>query len=499
MSILSPHSADAPPPRSPRFGDRSGAWLALLVTVCLMLIAACGTRLPDETIVKAASLGGSTAEVATSPAAAATVDTGAPSVATGAAASGAASATSIDTPAGKPLPGASDAARRSSAATTGTSATPARNSPAAPAATTVPARATLTEVKIGTLGSFSGVLGAVTEGAPKTLSAWAAYTTAHGGLNGHPVKVVVADDQADPATALTMARRLVEVDKVLAFVGNINVFGFDQVEKYAREKNVPLIGGDALLPGWFTSTNTFPVSAPVSMQIIKGLQYLVDKGVRKIGIMYCLEVAALCSYLNDQVAKSEVGKYVSQSYQVSLVAPSYTSQCLRMKADGIDLIYLMMDTAGAARVARDCATQGFTPKTMLLGVDATNELPGIPALADALLPAGTVSPQAHDVPAIEQFRQIMATYAPSAGESGFGALAWAAGELFGVAAKDLSPNPTSAELYEALWKIKDNTLGGLSVPLTFTKGKPASPKPCVFIWGTANGKYTAPLGAKPLC
>ena len=78
-------------------------------------------------------------------------------------------------------------------------------------------------------------------------------------------------------------------------------------------------------------------------------------------------------------------------------------------------------------------------------------------------------------------------------------LTFAAGQLVGFAGKNLSANPTSADFFEGLWKVKNETLGGLTVPLTFAKGKPVEAKQCAFIWGTENGRWSAPRGAQPIC
>jgi branched-chain amino acid transport system substrate-binding protein len=93
----------------------------------------------------------------------------------------------------------------------------------------------------------------------------------------------------------------------------------------------------------------------------------------------------------------------------------------------------------------------------------------------------------------------MKTFAPTVGDSGFGTLGWAAAELFGLAGKNFSDNPTTAEVFAGLYaNVKNETFGGMTVPLTFTKDK-RSAKPCVFIWGVANNKFSAPQGSKPLC
>jgi branched-chain amino acid transport system substrate-binding protein len=407
----------------------------------------------------------------------------------------------------RPAAGANSTATTSTSSGTTGAATPGKggtngvssgSKPAQPAASLGPA--TKSEVRIGQVGAFSGVLGAVTAYAPKTLGAWVAYTNAHGGLNGHPVKLIVGDDQADPATALTLVKRMVESDGVQAFVGNVNIFGFPQIEKYTREKNIPLIGGDSVDPLWATSPNSFPVQAPAIDGLIRGLKTLIDRGGTKIGLLYCLEVAQLCSYANDRIRQSpEVGSKVVQSYQVSIVAPSYTSQCLRMKQAGIDVVWLGLDGAGAARAAQDCANQGFKPKLMLFAIDATKETPSMPALGNALIPGGTFPPNGVEVPAIARYRQIMSQYAPTLGDGGFSSIAWAAGEMLGLAGRNLSENPTSVEFYQALWQVKNETLGGLTVPLTFTKGRAPQAKNCVFLWGITDQKWSAPYGVKPIC
>jgi branched-chain amino acid transport system substrate-binding protein len=383
---------------------------------------------------------------------------------------------------------------------TGAGATTGTSGGKASGAAEAPRTANLSLVKIGTLGVFSGVLGAITEDGPKTLAAWVAYTNASGGLNGHPLKMTVGDDQGDPATALTLARRMVESDKIIAMVGDVNVFGFAQIDKYLTDKKIPMVGGDGVDPGWYTSTNTFPVSAPAATAIVKGLKTFVNQGARKIAMLYCLEVSSLCTYLNDQAKKSpEVGQYIVESYQVSLVAPSYTSQCLRMKQDGIEVVYMLMDTAGAARVVQNCATQGFTPKVMLLGLDATKDMPGIASLSTATVPGATVPPATPGVASLVKYAKVMATYGPNVGQSGIGMMAWASAELLGLVGKDLPAEPTPDSLYAALYRVSNETLGGLITSVSYFKGKPAVVKPCMFLWATKAGRWSAPNGAAPTC
>lgn len=497
---------------APREAKPPARRLALLTAATIVVLAAgtgCGSRASDREIAEAVAVLQSAQAVPVGPSEAGGPVTGGPGSAAGFTTPEAveldeeqpnASSTSSDRPTGTPP---SAAARPAAEPPTpaGTDPDDLRATGVSRSATGPANRpATKSEVRLGQVGSFSGVFGAVTSYSPRVLAAWVAHTNANGGLNGHPVRVIVGDDQGDPATALTLTKRMVQSDKILAMVANINVFGFAQIEKYTREKGVPLIGGDAVDPGWSTSPNSFPVTTSLLNQTIFGLKTMLAQGGTRIGIMYCLEVSALCSYLNEEVRRSpEVGSKVADSYQVSLVAPSYTSQCLRLKQAEVDVLWLALDGPAAARAARDCATQGFAPKIMLLSVDATKETPALPALDGALIPAGVFPTQAKGVPAIERYRQVLATYGPTIGDGGLGALAWAAAELLFAATKDLPDKPTSGDIYRGLWQIKNETLGGLTPPLTFVRNKPPQVKPCVFFWGMENGKWTAPTGATPQC
>jgi hypothetical protein len=77
---------------------------------------------------------------------------------------------------------------------------------------------------------------------------------------------------------------------------------------------------------------------------------------------------------------------------------------------------------------------------------------------------------------------------------------WTGGVLFGAAAANLPAKPTRAGVFSALYSLpKDDTLDGLSPPLNFHKGAPASQVTCFFLGQIESGKLTAPKGATPIC
>jgi branched-chain amino acid transport system substrate-binding protein len=490
--------------------SRLGLCLALLLVTAVT--AGCGSRLDNEAIVNAlaTSLGQSTqapdaplshgmatGQTAPDPAAqtgtAATTTTAAAHGVSTAAASkpGAAAATGQVTSTAK-----SSDVKGAVQAAAGTRAVSSAGSTPSGSATGAATRSTLV---FGNIGHYSGVLGATIDGNKYALGAWAKMQNARGGLDGHPIKLIIADDQADPVTTLTIQKRMVENDHVLAFVGNINVFGLDQSADYGKSQGVPFIGGDGVGARWFTDPSMFPAVGPTTLAIQAGLQYFVNQGIKRLGMAYCLEVAKMCGYLNDTTTKSAVGKYIVDDEQISLVAPSYTSQCLRMQSQKVEAIYLLMDTAGAARFVQNCATQGYRPKIEVLGLDAGPTYPTVDVLAGSFIPGATVPLSETRIPAVAEYRVAMDKYAPGVPDSGCAGLGWASGLLLGRAGAHLPDNPTAADLKANLWEINKDDLGGFTTPLTFPKDKPAVPSTCVFIWSVRDHKFYGPQGPKAVC
>jgi branched-chain amino acid transport system substrate-binding protein len=57
---------------------------------------------------------------------------------------------------------------------------------------------------------------------------------------------------------------------------------------------------------------------------------------------------------------------------------------------------------------------------------------------------------------------------------------------------------TTSEIYNGLYSIHNDKLGGLAPPLTFSKGK-TNPVDCRYWIGIHNHKFNIPYGTKPFC
>ena len=350
-------------------------------------------------------------------------------------------------------------------------------------------------INLGNVGTYSGVIGAVFSGAQQTLQVWQAYTNAHGGLNGHPIHLFIEDDGADPSTSATDVQQEVTQDHVIAFVGNLVPLTVNASVSYLQQQNIPVIGGDASSTTWWQSPVLFPQagSALLPHEANFTIKQAVAKGDTKMGLLYCVEdttcTAAYQSLIQQGAAKQDDGVDPVYTSSFSITQPDFTAQCINAKQAGANFIYFAGDGDSLIRMANDCAAQGYDPQYVGDSIAITSEVATDPHLYGLIAGQSNFPWIDSFTPAQAAYQQAVKTYAPSLKGSATTAAEWAAGELAVAAASALTATPTSAQFFQGLWAIKNNTLGGLSPPLTFNANAPATPSNCYFLMDLQNGQF----------
>jgi branched-chain amino acid transport system substrate-binding protein len=357
-------------------------------------------------------------------------------------------------------------------------------------------------VTLGNIGTYTGLIGAIFATVPATLQAWAQYTNAHGGLNCHPVKVVSEDDGGDPSQALTDAEQLVSQYHVIAFMDNFQVLTIQAVTSYLEQQHIPVIGGDDASTYWYDSPVLFPQASAVPISANGVTKYAASTGATKLAGFYCVE-DSFCTNDYNAVVSSAAADGVQSVYasHVSLTSPDFTAQCIGAKNAGATVVFLAMDGNSSERIETDCAAQGYHPVYYTISIAVTAAMQGEAVMNGTLLGADVFPWVDNTTPAEAAYHAAINQYAPSVGFAGPGALTWAAGELVVAASKDLGANPTSDQFFQGLYTIKNNTLGGLTPPLTFTNNgaNSATVGSCYWVMKLNNGQWEDLNNGTPTC
>jgi len=367
--------------------------------------------------------------------------------------------------------------------------------------TTAAAAGPLPPILLGNIGTYSGPVGSTTSVIPTMLQVWVQWVNAHGGIAGHPVQLFSADDGGDPAKQRAEVQDLVENKHVIAFISNFAPLNVGASISYLEAKHVPVIGGDMAGLEWTTSPMLFPVGTTFDPAIESTLKAAHKANATKVAAVACVE-AAFCEHFLNHVSET-AGRYGDQvvySARISIAQPDFTGQCLQAQQSGARAIAIAADAGTSERLARSCARQNYHPLYMTLAQGTSNQEADDPTLDGLLAPSPAfpyMVPGGN--PEIDAYHAAIRQFSPGLAGSGGTAIAWVSGELFKKVASNIGPQPTSDAVLNGLWALRNETLGGLTPPLTYVAHQPAPPVSCYFMVQIRGGRWDAPSGANYEC
>lgn len=400
-------------------------------------------------------------------------------------------------PTGSAAPAPSSAASSGGSQAGPSGLAPGVPAPGAPSPT--PADGTRTPLVIGTIGTLSGPIGSVVVGGVEAIQMWAKAINARGGLNGHQVKHIAADDGGDQARHRALVQEFVENKKVLAFVGNPEVLTGASSVEYLTQKRVPVIGSDGGGLYFYDSPMYFP-HAPHGIPLLHALfdgyaRGALSKGKDKAALFTCVEVA-ICRSSHDVWVDDakQAGIQIVYRAQVSLTQPDFTSECLQAQRAGAQMIATAIDANSVTRIAASCNRQGYHP---MLGIGSATVAPhhvDDPNLDGSVVALPNFPWFMDNTPGRKEFQDVLAKYGGGKPATGPHANGWVAAKVLERAGAALSEPPTSQSILDGLWTINGDDLGGLTVPLRFIREQKAPVLICsasVFIqnkqWAPVDG------------
>ncbi len=357
-------------------------------------------------------------------------------------------------------------------------------------------------IKLGNIGTYSGDSAGSHIAAKYAIEAWAKSVNAAGGIDGRPVEVITADDKGDPATGATAVKKLVEQDKVVAIVGEHST-GATGWAPYAAEKNIPVVGGytnDTSFVGYANWFNT-------GGNILSDFWAIAEQGAKagpKMAMLYCAEVPG-CKAASTilETFGTPIGLDVSYTAGVAANSSDYTSVCLAMQEAGVQSYNMSVATAVNQRIADQCAALGFKAQLVQVGDTATNLREKQPVYDGTQFVGNSPGFFVDSTPAEKEFQAAMKKYAPDLGSEAVpnapsSLNSWTAGKLFEAAVKASgSKDITSQTIFDGLYALNGETLGGLAPPLTYTKGQPTLFN-FYYPYELQDGKWVQPEGPDPI-
>jgi branched-chain amino acid transport system substrate-binding protein len=353
-------------------------------------------------------------------------------------------------------------------------------------------------VVVGTVGPYTGPTAGDLGNITTAYKGWSNWVNAHGGIDGHPVKVIALDDGGSASTQVANVKTLVQSDHVVALI-NVDG-GLDSTwAAYAQQNDIPVIGGQDYTTDWITNPMFFPVTSTIDTQVGFVAATAKSAGAKSFGQLLCTEITACAQAMTSaESATKKAGLKVGYNALVSSSAPSYVSNCLAAKQSGTQAIgFGLASDVAIIHVVDTCTSQGYKPIWIIPDASFTTAMLKDPNFDKSWVPTYSFNPFLN-LPQLGDFHSAMSAVGITGSSITLDdAVAWASGETLAQAAKGLS-SVTRASLVSSLYTFKDETVGGLTPPLTFTKGQPKE-VPCYFVSQDINGQLVSAKGLTASC
>jgi branched-chain amino acid transport system substrate-binding protein len=116
---------------------------------------------------------------------------------------------------------------------------------------------------------------------PRTSKAYFDCVNDNGGINGRPIAYTIETEQTDPGQVASLAKKLIESDKVLGLVGSTSIIDCAVNHKYYESQGYNVIDS-GIAPECYTTSNSAPVNMGPRYSSDGATQYLIKQGVKKI-------------------------------------------------------------------------------------------------------------------------------------------------------------------------------------------------------------------------
>jgi branched-chain amino acid transport system substrate-binding protein len=352
-------------------------------------------------------------------------------------------------------------------------------------------------ILVGMSCDCTGVVGGAHAAGRDMWIAWKNWVNAHGGIDGHPIKLFYADDNNSATQAIQNVKTFVEQNHVVALVHLVTAAGaLAPIAEYAQKHGIAVVGGSGYEAEWTKYPSMFSTATADPAQDYAWAAEMKNAGKKIVASTYCSD-APVCKDKETLWKQSaeKLGLTVRGEYAESLTNPDYSADCAQAQANGVESIVVIQDGASATRVARDCAQQGYHPLLVV-----PNPFDGPPANMNG------------DVGAVGSFPWFITSGSPALDEYGaarkqyfhgtcttFCSLGWADAKLLQKALTGrVSATPSSQDVLNGLWALHNETLGGLTPPMTFHKNQPASPVNCSYRVVVKDGDWVSPTGMTPV-
>jgi branched-chain amino acid transport system substrate-binding protein len=284
----------------------------------------------------------------------------------------------------------------------------------------------------------------------RTYEAYFAMVNDKGGINGRKVRLIVEDDAYSPARTVPLVKRMVEEDKVFAFLGGLGTPSGSAVLDYIVQHNVPHAApstgsskwADPPKPGYYAWQINYKTEARILTTY--GVDSLKKK---KFAIFYQNDDYGKEGLEEARAQLAKRGSELVAEVAYNVTDADYSAHALKLKDSGAEAVLTWPSVKQYASLLKETVKVGYQPVWLN---SATVNDPSLVKLApDEVQGAYFIGylpnpddPASATVPAVTEWRENLPKYNGELPLSKFTLYGWGQGrlmhEILNRAGKDLT-------------------------------------------------------------
>jgi len=371
-------------------------------------------------------------------------------------------------------------------------------------------------IKLGLIASITGPLPGQFDSAVQAVDAYFKGLNEVGGICGRRVELLIRNDNGSGPTNLAIAKKLVEEEKIFAFVGSHSAPDDSGIAKVSAEHKVPDIGFSLT---WERAENKYSYGVPGQVQRswigegASGSMWLNEEfGIKQIAIFWLRESeVSILSAWGFEAAMLRTSDRRGQRVKIcheqpaGVVDNNYTNYVVSMKGrcdpdDGPIAVYSTMENNANINLAKAMRDQNFRYK--IFAPTFSSYLPSFISQAEGATEGAFIAmpqvpverlqrPQSEWTEGTHELARYIATlqrFYPNPKPPGsFGGPAWGSAALFTDAASRCGSDLTRACVFKQLDSMEPFSANGFLTPVAPSTHKIYTADLIVRV---VNGKFT---------
>jgi ABC-type branched-subunit amino acid transport system substrate-binding protein len=383
----------------------------------------------------------------------------------------------------------------STGATNPTGATPPTTRPFAAGTTISGPGVTASTITIGQIATVSGPVPGLFKNAADSMDAFVAYVNSQGGVLGRKLVVVHKDDAYDCVTYTNDMKSL--ASSTFAVVGTFSVEDGCGQSVLKANPTFPNLEGYILNPTLLSLPNAFASEVQPPGFMTTGYQYVKDKypsAIAATGAIY--PTSAVFEFKEQSAAAKSIGYKYTYTRGIGNTESNFTSDILRMKAQGVKLVDLTADPVNiVATFTQEASQQNFRPTAIVSSSAYDNAFFTLLGSKAALSNENVIAPLQWTMylgqdratnPELNTYLTWLDKLHPGDTANVFGISAWSAGVQFIDALHAAGTSITQSGLINATKNMGYFNANGLTPGSD--PGKRIGPH-CMIISGIQNGQF----------